>query len=95
MRIDGELDTRGAPGLSFPAAHVLIAMGPARDDFRDSLLSALAAAGARRTDTPVEFRLSRTGRYQSLHIEVHVESREELEALYRVVKSHPDVVYRL
>lgn len=95
MRIDGELDTRGAPGLTFPAAHVLIAMGPAHESFRDSLLAALEAAGARRTGTPVQHRLSRTGRYQSLHIEVQVASREELEALYLVIKSHPDVVYRL
>lgn len=82
-------------GLQFPAAHVLIAMGPPHETFRDSLLSALADAGARRTDTPVAQRFSRTGRYQSLHIEVHVETREELEALYLVIKSHPDVVYRL
>jgi putative lipoic acid-binding regulatory protein len=79
----------------FPAAHVLIAMGPAHGQFRDSLLQALLAAGAQRTPTPVEFRLSRTGRYQSVHIEVHVESREALEALYLVIKAHPDVVYRL
>lgn len=91
-RVDAEVTQRG---LMFPAAHVLIAMGPAHEPFRDSLLQALLAAGARRTPTPIEFRLSRTGRYQSVHIEVHVKSREELEALYLVIKAHPDVVYRL
>lgn len=91
----GRIDAGGAQGLAFPSAQVLIAMGPAHEAFRDSLLAALDAAGARRTGTPVEFRLSRTGRYQSLHIEVHVQSREELEALYLAIKSHPDVVYRL
>jgi putative lipoic acid-binding regulatory protein len=90
--VDVELTQRG---LLFPAAHVLIAMGPAHEQFRDSLLQALLVAGAQRTPTPIEFRLSRTGRYQSVHIEVHVESREELEALYLVIKAHPDVVYRL
>lgn len=85
----------GARGLVFPAAHVLIAMGPAHEEFRDSLLHALLRAGARRTPAPVEFRLSRNARYQSVHIEVHVDSREELEALYLVIKAHPDVVYRL
>jgi putative lipoic acid-binding regulatory protein len=82
-------------GLLFPAAHVLIAMGPASEEFRESLLQALLAAGARRTATAIEFRLSRAGRYQSVHIEVEVDSREELEALYLVIKAHPDVVYRL
>jgi putative lipoic acid-binding regulatory protein len=90
--VDAGLTQRG---LMFPAAHVLIAMGPAHEQFRDSLLQALLAAGAQRTPTPIEFRLSRTGRYQSVHIEVHVESREALEALYLVIKAHPDVVYRL
>lgn len=88
----GEEEPRG---LKFPAAHVLIAMGPPHAAFRESLLAALADAGARRTDTPVAQRFSRTGRYQSLHIEVHVATRAELEALYLVIKSHPDVVYRL
>lgn len=82
-------------GLLFPTAHVLIAMGPAHEQFRESLLQALLAAGAQRTPAPIEFRLSRTGRYQSVHIEVHVETREELEALYAVIKAHPEVVYRL
>jgi putative lipoic acid-binding regulatory protein len=82
-------------GLMFPTAHVLIAMGPPHEAFRESLQQALLAVGARRTDTPIEFRLSRTGRYQSVHIEVHVDSREELEALYLAIKAHPDVVYRL
>ena len=89
---DGEVTPRG---LLFPAAHVLIAMGPADDEFRASLLQALLNGGARRTPTAVDFRLSRTGRYQSVHIEVYVESREELESLYAVVKSHPGVVFRL
>lgn len=87
---DGE--TRG---LVFPTTHVVIAMGPPEDEFRARLLAALLEAGARRTETPVEHRYSRTGRYQSVHIEVFVETREELEALYWVVKSHPGVVYRL
>lgn len=84
-----------APGLSFPAAHVLIAMGPADDEFRASLIVALEVAGARMTQSPVQHRLSRSGRYQSLHIEVYVESRDELESLYAVVKAHPGVVFRL
>ncbi len=84
-----------APGLTFPAAHVLIAMGPPDDEFRASLIVALEVAGARMTQAPVQTRMSRTGRYQSVHIEVYVESREELESLYAVVKSHPGVVFRL
>jgi putative lipoic acid-binding regulatory protein len=87
--------TDTAPGLTFPAQHTLIAMGPPGEQFRLSVDLALTQAGARRTATPISHKLSRTGRYQSMHIEVDVASREELEALYAVLKSHPDVVYRL
>lgn len=82
-------------GLEFPSDHVLIALGPADDGFRSGLLAALEQAGARRTEAAIDHRLSRTGRYQSVHIEVYVDSREELERLYQVIKAHPGVVYRL
>jgi len=84
-----------APGLIFPGTHILIAMGPADEEFRASLLTALLEAGARRTATPTAHRFSRTGRYQSVHIEVDVASREELESLYALIKAHPGVVFRL
>lgn len=82
-------------GLKFPCAHELIAMGPPGDAFRDAIEQTLIAAGGRRTDTPVRCRLSRTGRFQSVHVEMYVESREQLEALYAALRAHPDVVYRL
>jgi putative lipoic acid-binding regulatory protein len=88
-------DPRPILGLTFPAVHELIAVGPPGEAFCASIEAALLAAGARRSARPLSQKLSRTGKYQSVHIEVHVESREELEALYAVLKAHPDVVYRL
>ena len=82
-------------GLIFPSNQVLIAMGPADEAFRNGLVAALEQAGAKRTELPVDHRFSRTGKYQSVHVEVYVDSREELEALYTVIKSCPGVVYRL
>jgi hypothetical protein len=82
-------------GLVFPADHTLIAMGPPGEDFAVAIEAALRAAGAQRTATPLTRKLSRTGKYQSLHIEVHVQTRAELEALYAALQAHPDVVYRL
>lgn len=84
-----------APGLQFPGVHELIAMGPPTAAFRASIEDALLAAGARRTARPPAQRLSSSGRYQSLRIEVEVDSREELEALYLVLRNHPEVVFRL
>ncbi len=82
-------------GLTFPSDHTLIAMGAPGEAFALTMEAALIAAGGKRTNTPLATKLSRTGKYQSVHIEVHVASRAELEALYAVLKAHPDVVYRL
>lgn len=82
-------------GLKFPGAHELIAMGPPGEAFRDSIEQTLIAAGGHRTEAPLRCRLSRTGRFQSVHVEVYVDSREQLEALYAALRAHPDVVYRL
>ncbi len=84
-----------ASGLSFPTDHTIIAMGPPGAAFVEAIEAALIAAGAQRTEAPVTVKHSRTGKYQSVHIDVHVQSRAELEALYAVLKAHPDVVYRL
>ena len=88
-------DVDPGQGLSFTADHELIAMGPPGEAFRESIEATLLAAGARRTTRPLAHKLSRTGKYQAVHIEVHVKSREELETLHAALKAHPDVVYRL
>lgn len=82
-------------GLQFPGVHELIAIGPPGLPFQHSLEQLLIAAGGVRTATPIRSKGSRTGKYQSVHIELLVESREELERLYALLRAHPEVVYRL
>ena len=82
-------------GLQFPGAHELIAIGPPGADFCSSLEQLLIDAGGARTATPIRSNVSRTGKYQSVHIELLVASREELERLYAMLRAHPQVVYRL
>ncbi len=82
-------------GLQFPDAHELIAIGPSGVEFQRSLEQLLIDAGGVRTATPLRSKNSRTGKYQAVHIELLVESREELERLYALLRAHPEVVYRL
>jgi putative lipoic acid-binding regulatory protein len=84
-----------ARGLTFPGDHVLIAIGPPGEDFQRSLERVLIEAGGVRTAAPIASKQSRTGKYQSVHIELAIPSREELERLYAVLRAHPEVVYRL
>lgn len=84
-----------ARGLEFPCDTVLIVLGAASGSFQDHVENALLDAGAVRTADPISQRLSSSGHYVSLHVPVHVASREELETLYARLQSVPGVKYRL
>ena len=84
-----------ARGLEFPCDTVLIVLGAATVDFQALVEQALLDAGAVRTTERVSQRLSSSGHYVSLHVPVHVASREELETLYARLQSVPGVKYRL
>ena len=92
MSDNGAEETRG---FEFPGDYVLIAIGPPGDDFQRSLERVLIEAGGVRTATPIATKLSRGGKYQAVHIELAIPSREELERLYAVLRAHPEVVYRM
>ncbi len=84
-----------AVGFEFPSDTVLIAFGPATADFRARLDQALELAGAKRTLEPVTTRESSGGRFLAVHVPVHVESRDELEMLYRAIASVPGVRFKM
>lgn len=92
---EAENGSEEARGFEFPSDHVLIAIGPPGADFMTSLEDVLIGAGGVRTATPISSKMSRTGKYQSVHVELRVPSREEMERLYSVLRAHPEVVYRL
>lgn len=84
-----------AKGFEFPTDTVLIAFGPATQDFRTRLDQALASVSAQRGADPITTRESSGGRFQAVHIPVHVRSRDELEMLYRAIASVPGVRFKL
>ncbi|MCU0754796.1 MAG: DUF493 domain-containing protein [Xanthomonadales bacterium] len=82
-------------GYQFPLEVELIAFGPAGEPFARDIEAHLVSGGAVRTATPVRTKPSRAGRYQAVHLPVWVSSRIELEHLYGVLASHPDLKFRL
>lgn len=82
-------------GLEFPTELELIAFGPAGEAFAARIEHVLLAAGAQRTAAEVKVRQSQGGRYQAVHVPVHVQTRTELESLYEVLRAEPDVKYCL
>lgn len=82
-------------GYQFPLEVELIAFGPAGEAFARDIEAHLVAGGAVRTATPLRTKPSRAGRYQAVHLPVWVTSRVELEHLYAVLSTHPDLKFRL
>jgi putative lipoic acid-binding regulatory protein len=82
-------------GYQFPLEVELIAFGPAGDVFARDIEAHLMAGGAVRTATPVRSKPSSGGRFQAVHLPVWVTSRVELEHLYAVLATHPDLKFRL
>lgn len=85
----------GDRGLQFPLEVELIAFGPAGEAFERGIEAHLLEGGAVRTAAPVRSKPSSGGRYQAVHLPVWVSTRAELERLYGVLASHPDLKFRL
>lgn len=84
-----------ATGLSFPLDLELVAFGAAGEGFASHIETLLVQAGAKRTSEAVSTRQSKGGHYQSVHVPVHVLTRQELEHLYGVLRADPGVKYCL
>lgn len=84
-----------ATGFEFPCDTVLVAFGPAGTEFVQAIEGAIDASGVRRQTHPIQTRLSSAGNYQSVHVPVYVESRAQLEAVYRSINAVPGLKFKL
>jgi len=84
-----QLDANGA--LAFPCRYPVKAMTHAGKEATEQVLTALSGAGVKPDRERITIRASRNGRFQSITIEIHARSREELETVYARLQ-HLDVV---
>lgn len=87
------LDAAGA--LEFPCRFPVKAMTQAREQALEQVLAAMSGHGARPDRDSVRIRPSRNGRYQSITVEIRVESRRQLEAVYTALRELDVVVMTL
>lgn len=90
---DLRLDKEGA--LEFPCRFPIKAMTHTRAQALDQVLAAIAQLDVAFDHERVTIRPSRNGRYQSITIEVEVDSRSALEAVYARVRALDIVVMTL
>lgn len=75
--------------LEFPADFPLKIMGRRVDDFAQQVVAVVLSHLPEFDASAVELRPSAQGNWLSLTLPLKVDSREQLEALYRELASHP------
>ena len=82
-------------GLTFPCEYPVKAMGENSNKFLQEMLFIAQKHCPETEHHHVRSNQSKTGKYQSVTINVKVESRIHLEGLYLEIKSHKDVKWTL
>ena len=82
------IDT-SASALEFPTAFPIKVMGRRTDDFAQAIVEVVLRHAPDFDAGTLEMRTSREGNYLSVTATITATSREQLDALYRELTSHP------
>ena len=77
--------------ITYPTDFPIKAMGLTTPDYADVVGSAVRELLPSFDPATIKTEKSKTGKYTSLTLTVHVESREQLDTVYRMLTSHPMV----
>jgi len=75
--------------MQFPMDFPIKVMGKRVDTFADEVVAVVLAHAPGFDPATIEMRVSRNGNYLSLTATIRAESRQQLDALYRELSSHP------
>ena len=78
-----------ASALEFPTAFPIKVMGRRTDDFAQAIVEVVLRHAPDFDVGTLEMRVSREGNYLSVTATITANSREQLDALYRELTSHP------
>ena len=87
--LDTLMAEEGRPALEFPTAFPIKVMGRRTDDFAQSIVDVVLRHAPDFDASTLEMRTSREGNYLSVTATITATSREQLDALYRELTSHP------
>ena len=77
--------------ITYPSAFPIKVMGAQVPGFLEAVLAVARQFDPTLDDASVEVRNSSGGRYMGITVTVNATSREQLDALYRTLSSHPMV----
>lgn len=82
-------------GFQFPGEFEITAMGPASAGLEIELPNLLRAAGMSVREGSVSTRASSGGKYVSVRLSFHANSREDYDAAHAALRAHPEVKWTL
>jgi len=89
LQSDGIQPGAGGELLTFPTDFPIKIMGRRVDHFADEIVAVVRRHAPDFDASTVEMRSSRAGNYLGLTATIRAQSREQLDALYRDLTSHP------
>mgnify|MGYP000679814541 CR=1 FL=1 len=81
--------------LEFPCDFLIKVMGETSDTFAATMLEVISAHEPKFDASKIEMRGSSSGRFISLSCSVYVESKPQLDTIYRALSTHPLVKFAL
>jgi len=82
-------------GLSFPCDFVIKVFGLESDEFTQTILALIQKHFPDVSESAIQNRPSKDGKYSALSITVHAQSQEQLDNTYRELSSNPAVLMAL
>jgi putative lipoic acid-binding regulatory protein len=82
-------------GLTFPCEFVIKVFGATSNEFPSTVLDIIRKHVAELSDSALQNRLSKDGKYSALSITIMAESRDQLDAIYRELTSNPSILMAL
>lgn len=81
--------------LTFPCDFTIKVFGLGSDEFEAEVLMLVHKHVPNLSERAIQSRPSENGKYRALSITVHVDSKEQLDNLYRALSSSPHVLMAL
>jgi uncharacterized protein len=81
--------------LTFPCDFTIKVFGLGSDEFEDAVLMLVHKHVPNLSDRAIQSRPSENGKYRALSLTVHVESKEQLDAIYKDLSASPHVLMAL
>lgn len=88
-------DPTNQPILNFPCDFVIKAFGVASDEFEATVITIIRSHVSELREDAITTRPSKDGKYLAITIKAPIQSREQLDNIYRELSSNPLVLMAL